>query len=321
MERILVTGAGGFVGSRLVKVLLDSGHNVTAATRRQPGGASLSNARNVSVGNIGPDTDWTEALEGCSTVIHLAAQTPARGVEAEAYALVNDSGTLRLAEQVSRSGVELFVHLSSVFALVDNAARDIITNDFVSRASSPYGKSKLAAEAHVEKLATEGITAVTLRPPLVYGAEAKGNWRLLQRLALTGIPLPFGAIANRRSLIAIDTLVDAVMAIASRPRKAIVSGKFLVADDEALSLAEILRLLREGMGLPPRLLPVPQALLAAGMKSLGKGQMAQSLLGNLEIDSEAFREACGWAPKMTAQEAIRQSGREFAAMKRARKSS
>jgi UDP-glucose 4-epimerase len=319
MQRILVTGAGGFIGRKLTQALLDAGYEVTAATRNRPG--FLGRAHTVAVGSIGPDTDWSTALEGCSAVIHLAAQTPGPGVTDEAFMRVNDGGTMALTRQALRSNVTLFVHMSSVFALVDNASQSVVTDAFASRASLPYGRSKLVAEAHVDKLAGEGIAAVTLRPPLVYGAEAKGNWRQLQKLALTGVPLPFGAIANRRSLIAAENLVDAVMTIVSRSPGTLVSGKFLVADGEAVSTAEILRLLREGMGLPPRLWRVPQPLLAAAMKSLGRGRMAQSLLGNLEVNCEAFRKAYGWNPVVTAEQAICQSGRAFAAMTRTEKSS
>ena len=311
MERILVTGASGFVGRRLLQRLSANGAAVTVAIRSSSSHpAPVEGVCPSIVGSIGPSTDWRNALADCDCVIHLAAQVPGRNVEARGFDAVNNQGTARLVEQAAAAGVRSFIFLSSIFALVDNASSEPLHDRSVSRAQSPYGLSKLAAEKHVAEFAGAGRTAVSLRPPLVYGASAKGNWRLLQKLAASPLPLPFGLVQNRRSLISIDNLVDAIIAAVSAGEGG-QSGEFAVAEGEPVSLCQIVSLLRRGMGRSSRLLPIPPAMLELGLRLIGRGQMASSLLGNLEVDSTRFRDAYRWSPLFETQEGIRRSAAEF----------
>jgi len=308
MPKVMLTGSSGFVGQKVAQKLRVAGFSTVRAVRN-----ISQDSEAVIVGPIGGDTDWRAALNGCEAVIHLAARTPGRDVPDGEFAVINDLGTARLAEQAWEAGAKTFIFMSSIFALTKNAHGTIVDDETQTVTDLPYGRSKLAAEVHVAAFAGDGRTGISLRPPLVYGATAKGNWRLLQKLAATPLPLPFGAVHNRRSIMSVDNLADAVLTAlrGASPEK---SGAYAVADNEATSLAQIIRWLREGMEKQTRLVPLPSALLTATLKLAGCGDIGQSLLGDLEIDSSRFRQTFGWSPPETVSEAIRRSGHEFAAM-------
>ncbi|MDW6020963.1 NAD-dependent epimerase/dehydratase family protein [Mesorhizobium sp. BAC0120] len=313
--RILVTGYSGFIGASLVQLLLDAGYRLNLAGRTV-NAEHNQNRRYFAIGDIGPSTDWSRALEDCQAVVHLAAQVPASGVSDELVRKVNDLGTARLLEQASISGVKRFILMSSVFAVTDHSVDTVVDERLPPAPSNPYGRSKLAAEGHLLTFSGEGRRGIALRPPLVYGAAARGNWRLLQRLAASGIPLPFGGVCNRRTLIAVDNLTDALLKLISLPHDALRPGIYMISDSESVSLAEILCWLRHGMGLPQRLPPVPAVVLKAALKALNKEQAAKSLLGDLEVDSTLFRRTFDWAPKIDAKEAVTRSGAEFVSLAR-----
>lgn len=310
MQKVLLTGSTGFVGRKVAGRLTAAGYTVRKAVRQPSADGDLA-----VVGSIGPGTDWSAALDGCTALVHLAAAVPNTSKTRYEIEATNDAGTLRLVEQCRNAGVQCLIAASSIATVSANATNMIITDQSTMAPVSDYGRSKLAAEAHVAAFADLGRSGIALRPPLVYGAEATGNWALLQKLAATGLPLPFGAARNRRTMISVDNLADAVVA-ALRGAAPAKSGAYAVADDESLSLADILACLREGMGKPARLVPVPAALIATPLKLAGRGAMAQSLLGSLEIDASRFRTAFDWSPPENARDAIRRSGREFAAIRR-----
>lgn len=314
MTQICITGARGFIGSHLVRRLAEDGHMLRLAMRTGTDAVGRTAALEaVDVGEIGPDTDWRPALEGCRVVVHLAAETPRPGVPDERFRRVNDEGTARLASQCAEAGVEVLILLSSILAVADNASAVVIDDSTEAAAASPYGRSKRAAEEHVQAFTGAGRTGVALRAPLVYGASARGNWHLLQRLAASGLPLPFGGVQNRRSVIAVETLCDAIAAVVVRVAQPGQGGAFAVADADAVSVADMLRWLRAGMGQPARLVPMPAGWLRTGLNLAGKGSAANSLLGDLVVDSSRFCAAYGWAPQERVEDAMRRSGRAFLA--------
>lgn len=315
MERILLTGASGFVGRQLVETLAARGWPLVLASRRAASSAGPGGAAVVPVGDIGASTDWSKALDGCTTVVHLAGQTPGRGVSETSFAAVNDQGTARLAGQAADAGVKSFIFLSSLHAVTAVGTGGVIDDGTPPRPTTPYGASKLAAEAHVGRLRQRGIAAVSLRPPLVTGAGAVGNWRLLQKLAASGLPLPFGGLRQPRSVISLANLCGAITAVVEARADA-PSGSYLVCDPEPVSFADMLRLLRRGMDLPPRLLPVPEPLLSASLALLGRREMAGSLFGRLEVDGSRFRDSFGWTPQHPTAEGITESGRAFLRLRR-----
>lgn len=314
MNRILVTGAGGFVGQRLLPRLLADGRSVTVATRISSSSSNRlgGDVRIVRVSKISGDTDWREALSDCSAVIHLAAQVPVRGVEEKTFFEVNDHGTGKLVEQAYASGVRTFILMSSIFSLVDNSAKEPVSDAAPSVALSPYGLSKLAAERHVLEFSENGRLGVSLRPPLIYGSAAKGNWQMLLKLAASPLPLPFGAVNNRRSLISVDNLVNAVCSVVSAG-DAGVPGEFAVSENVPVSLEQIVSLSRAGMGRSRNLISVPPKLLALGLSAVGRGRMAASLLGDLVVDSSRFQKSYGWSPTIETPEGVRQSAASFKA--------
>lgn len=298
MARILVTGTTGFIGRHLVPALCARGHEVVEAGRRPRKGAS----RFVAVGEIGPETDWRKALEGVDAVVHLAgiAQRNAdSNGDHDRCHRVNALGTEQLAQQACDSESRTLVFLSSIFAGREDP--------------SAYARSKRAAEVHVAAFSEGGRAGIVLRPPLVYGSDAGGNWKKLQRLAASGLPLPFGAIANRRSLCSVGNLCSAVAVAVEAGLKGAGSGTYEIADREAVSLAQMLGWLRDGMEKPRRLIPLPASFLRIAGRASGRRELFAALLDDLVADPSGFMRVFAWSPSETAEEAIKGSGRLYAA--------
>lgn len=310
--RILVTGGTGFVGRPIVERLMQQGHQVVSSRRVANGGGREEIA---VVGAIDGTTDWSAALLGCEAVIHLAAQLPARGVPDHVFIETNDLGTARLAEQAAAAGVMLFIYVSSIGAVAGHSAQGPITDDVLTIGPTIYGRSKLNAEAHVADFAAGGRCGISLRPPILYGSGAKGNWQLMLRLAASGLPLPFAAVDNRRHMMAADNLVEAVCHLIVKNPPAALSGAYAVADREAVSLAQVLRVLRQEMGSSPRLFPMPVRVLRAVFRLIGRKAVSGSLLENLEIDSQRFCTTFDWQPVLSAEAAMRKSAQDFKSLK------
>lgn len=311
MKRVLVTGASGFVGGMLARRLREAGYALNLAGRAAMATAPEANIRYFAVEEVGPRTDWRPALEGCDAVVHLAALVHRPDAAEPDYDAVNNLGTARLAELAADGSPKILVFLSSLAAVSDNFSAKAVDEATAAEPVSPYGRSKLAAERHVRLFSQADRVGISLRPPVVYGSQAPANWHQLQRLAATGLPLPFGAVHNRRSLLAVENLVDAITHLLELPADRMRPGSYLIADNEAVSLTEIMTWLRSGMGIPRRLIPVPDKLLRHSLAMAGKGRIARSLLDNLEVDPTRFRETFGWSPKISSREGVIQSGAGF----------
>lgn len=305
MRKILVTGSSGFIGHAVVERLQAEGFHVVKAVRAPSGDPD-----EAVVGSFSAATEWASHLEGCDTVVHLAAQVPGGGTSDRDFIEINELATARLAEEARSAGVRTLIFMSSIFAVAENAHDGPVSDATPARPQLPYGRSKLAAEQQIAAFSSPERTGISLRAPMVYGARAKGNWRLLQKIAASPAPLPFGLVDNRRTMVSIDNLADAVGQTCHRGQP-VNSGAYAVGDMQSVSLPEIIAHLRSGMGRPARLLPVPPSLMTALMKLMGRGQMAESLFGNLEVDSSRFRNVFDWQPPETAQEGIRKSGAGF----------
>lgn len=276
MSRILVTGASGFVGAALVRALAAKGFAVRAAYRRAPAGSAGDES--VIVGDLGADMDWSAALRDISAIVHLAGPAHARFGEAYLHRAIVE-GAAGLAAQAEAAGIERFVFISSIKAAAASTGSAISERDSPHPADA-YGRAKLAAERAL--LAHAALRPVVLRSSLVFAANAKANFAQLLRLADTGLALPLAGIRNKRSLLSLSSLLDAIMAVLRKPYGA--SGIFHIADEPALSTPHIVAALRRGMGRPERLFRAP------GLAALTPRALTQSL----EADSSAFREAYAW---------------------------
>lgn len=311
---ILITGATGFVGRHLVAHLASTGRPMVLAVRSAascpPGWRDDPDIRIVETGPLEAASNLVTLLSGVGAVVHLAGLAHVAGTD-EAFMAANAAATQALARAAAQARTPTFVHLGSVAAITGNASPSLIDDDTDDEPPTPYGRSKRAAEAHVRELAERGAFAVSLRPPLIVGWDAKGNWRSLQRLAATGLSLPFARVHNARSMVGIGTLTQAIAHLCARDWPAEASGNYCIADREALSLPEIVTALRRGMGLPPRLVPFPPALLSGAARLLGREREAAGLLGTLRVDASRFRETFGFSEPQRLVDAIEESGRAY----------
>lgn len=296
---VLVTGASGFVGSALTQHLVQRGHRVRAAVRHcaPPAGIECVQAE------LSPHTDWTAALEGIDTVVHAAARVHVMRDTAraplEAFRSVNVEGTARLAEQAAACGVRRFVFLSSVKVLGESTPPDrALADDSPAHPQDDYARSKLEAEQRLLALAAQtGLEVVVVRPPLVYGPGVKGNFAALVRWIRAGRPLPFGALDNRRSLVALDNLVSLLALCADRSRSPAAANQiFLVGDGEDVSTAELARRIADAYAKRLVMLPVPPVLFRWAAAALHRQDAAERLLGSLRVDDSRCRELLGWRP-------------------------
>lgn len=314
MMRIALTGASGFVGRCLLGELLEAEHQVTAVLRRQADG--IDPRANVQViDDFASSLDWEVLLNGHEVVVHCAARVHVmHDVSTDPlteFRKVNVDGTLSFARQAAAAGVRRFIFISSIKV---NGEGTPVGAPYLADAQpapvDPYGVSKMEAEQGLRALAAEtGMEVVIIRPVLVYGPGVKANFLSMMRWLHKGVPLPFGAIHNRRSLVALDNLVDLMVTCIDHPAAA--NQTFLVSDGEDLSTTELLRRMGVALGWPVRLLPVPSWMLEAGAAVLGKQALSQRLCGSLQVDISKTRELLNWTPPVSVDEALRKTAKHF----------
>lgn len=308
---VLVTGGGGFIGSAVLARLLRGRVTAVGAVRRTQLPPGCVRGPSLETGG-----DWSPLLEGCEAVVHTAARVHVMRDSAtdplHAYREANVAGTLSLARQAATAGVRRFVFISSI--KVNGVQTEVgrpFTGDDISAPLDAYGVSKNEAEQGLRALAAKtGMEIVIIRPPLVYGPGVKANFLSMMHWLNRGLPLPLGAVTdNRRSLVALDNLVDLIVTCLDHPVAA--NETFLVSDGEDLSTADLLRRLARAMGVPARLLPVPVWLLQAGAAALGKRAMMQRLCGSLQVDIAKTRDLLGWRPPVSVDEGLRRAVEGF----------
>lgn len=311
---VLVTGATGFMGTALIDRLLGISTVTVRASSRRPVPVR-DRADFITVSEVTGDTNWSSAVAGVDTVIHLAARVHVMRDSARdplaAFRAVNTDGTVNLARQAARAGAKRFVYLSSVKV---NGEATVLGKPFTEecgpRPVDPYGISKHEAELGLWKVADEtGLQVVVIRPPLVYGPGVKANFGSLIRLVEAGVPLPFGAIDNRRSLVGLDNIVDLVVTCASHP--AATNQVFLASDGEDLSTTELLRRIAMSLGRRAFLIPVPAPILQAALTMIGKRSIAQRLCGSLQVDITKARQVLGWKPPHAVDDGLRKVAQHF----------
>lgn len=296
-ERILLTGASGFVGPHVVVALLRAGYRLRLAQRRP--GPVAEGVETIVTGDLSAPTDWTAALAGVDHVVHMAGLAHAGpGLDEALYRRVNTEATLELARAAAAAGVRRFVYLSSIKTLSGAFDGPPLTEDAEPVPTDAYGRSKLAAEQGLAKL---DLAWVALRPVLIYGPGVKANMAALLRLAQSPLPLPFGGLKALRSLLAVENLADAIL-FALTP--ACPAGRaYTVSDPEPISVAGMLTAMRAGLGRAPGLLPVPERVLRALARLAGREETFLKLAGSLVARPERLLSA-GWRPPAETKAAL-----------------
>ncbi len=302
--RVLLTGATGFIGSRLAQLLDDApGVELTCAVRRA---GSSCFGREVVVDGLAADTDWSAALKNQQVVIHLAARAHlSQGQLSDTLVdcrKVNVDGALNLARQAAETGTHRLIFISTASVNGPGSTGPLTELDEPTPAD-PLSRFKLEAEIGLWKVRRDsGMQLVIVRPVLVYGPGAPGNFGALVKWVAKGVPLPFGAVHNLRSYIALDNLVDLIVTCIDHPAAA--DQVFLVSDGDDLSTTDLLKTVATAMGKPARLVPVPTGLLMFAATVLGKKTLAHRLLGFCQVDIAKVRHVLGWQPPVSVKDGL-----------------
>jgi nucleoside-diphosphate-sugar epimerase len=316
MPTALITGATGFIGQATCEQLLARGWAVKGTVR--------SSSQNVdrlatgvipcSVDSMGPGTDWRMALSGIDVIVHLAARVHIMKEIAEdslmEFRQVNTHATERLGRMAAQTGVRRLVFLSTIKVNGESTGNQAFTEADTPNPQDAYALSKWEAEQALKRVAAEtGLDVVILRSPLAYGPGVKGNFLRLLQAVQRGIPLPLASIRNRRSLVFLGNLVEAIITCMTHPQA---KGKtYLLSDDEHISTAELISHIAHALRKPARLWPFPVELLRLAAKLAGKSAEADRLLSSLQVDSSKIRSELGWKPSSSLDQGMAETARWF----------
>lgn len=301
-NKILITGATGFIGKVLVESLVDSDSLIVAPSRR-----SIKNLpRNIimpALTDISLLPDRLDLFYDCNVVVHIAAKAHAAGEPLSVFRQVNTIATLRLAKSCAAAGIKRFIFLSSI-GVNGNSSFNPFNSLDIPAPVEDYALSKLEAEVGLKQISDEtGMELIIIRPPLVYGPQAPGNFGKLMQLAKKNIPVPLGAIFNKRSFVGIDNLVSLIISCIDHPRAA--NQTFVVSDDCDVSTTELLKIMIRAAGKEPMLIPLPVSWLRLVGRLTGKQAIIERLCGNLEVDISHTKNTLGWEPLISVEEGIR----------------
>ena len=312
-RRILVTGANGFIGQALCDKLQRQKRPIRAAMRSAS--SQATSVETVLVDAIDAATDWSDTLLGVNSVLHLAARVhvmeDTTSDPLAEFRKVNVEGTLNLARQAAEAGVRRFIFISSIKV---NGESTLLGKPFTAddrpAPVDPYAISKREAEDALRQVAAEtGMEVVIIRPSLVYGPGVKANFLSMMHWLNRGFPLPLGSINNKRSLVALDNLLDLIVTCIDHPNAA--NQTFLVSDGEDLSITELLTRMAAALGQQAQLLHVSQGLLQIVATLLGKRAYCQRLCESLQVDISKTRDLLGWIPPVSVDEALRITAADF----------
>lgn len=302
---ILLTGATGFVGNEILTHFRNNSFSAVRTYGRHSSSSLSISGEMVEhvVGEIGTDVNYAKALHGVDVIIHCAALAHVAAGEEAFYQCVNASGTIELAKQAQQAGVKRFVFVSSIGVNGQSTKDTPFSVASTVHPHNAYARSKYNAEVGLLKIANEtGFEVVIVRPTLVYGANAPGNFGALIKLVRRLPVLPFGLVKNRRHFISVKNLADLLVTCAIHPNAA--GHTFLASDGEAVSIKEFTNAIAVGLNKNVLQLPIPVSLMRFVAKWLGKSTMAEQLLGNLEVESRDANNILEWQPPFTMKQAM-----------------
>ena len=311
---IAVTGATGFVGRHTVAIAEARSLKIRKLIRN----CIPSTANGMSIGELSLGVIDPAVFIGCKTVIHIAARAHRLGEHGPSalveYQKTNVLGTQAVISAMLSAGVRRLVFVSSIKALGERSIGSPLRPNDIRHPEDPYGQSKSEAEDVITNcVATDAIDATIIRPVLVHGPQAQGNLRRLMEAIYRGHRLPLGAVCNRRSMIGLENLADALLVAATSPTFANARAPiYHLADDGVISTRRLVEILAEGMGVKPRLISVPRWLAVGGATLLGKGAMARRLFDDLEVDDSDFRRDYGWKPTIGLEDGLRLMAEDYA---------
>ena len=308
---LLITGGTGFVGQHLVSALIQRNLPYQIAVRTQAGNSAHPEC--ISVGNINALTAWSQALEGVTDVVHLAARVHiTQETSKDAYAAfraVNTEGTLHLARQAAAAGVRRFIFLSSIKVNGEGKPQAYLETD-TPAPEDAYAASKWEAEQGLWKISADtGMQMVILRIPLVYGPGVGANFLQLFQTVNKGWPLPLGGIANRRSLLYVGNLVNAMLVALEHPDAA--NKLYLLSDGQDVSTSQLVERIAQALNKTPRLFSLPQGMLRLAASVLGKSSAVDRLYGSLYLDSAKIRQELSWTPPFLMQQGLAETAQWF----------
>ena len=297
--RVLVTGSSGFVGAALTSGLAKAGHRLREASRSQRTVANLREVEWMRLPDLEEEVDWAPLLSGMDTVIHLAAIAHRSHIDSGQYERANRIATASLVRACAHHAIKRVIFMSSIGAQAGSAADHIVTEEDEPNPITAYDRAKLAAE---EEIRRSGVPFTILRPVIVYGPGAKANIATLMRIAALPVPLPFGAFNNRRSLLSLDNLVQAVLFCLENPET--INRTFIVSDREPITMAEMIATLREAAGRSPNLISVPPEAVRA-LVFAARRRALWDRIGRELVASSACLQKLGWSPRVETKAGLR----------------
>lgn len=310
MNSVLITGSCGFIGRELCIKILDDGRrakgtvSIESDVSRLPVGVDA-----VLIASIDSDTNWDNILAGIDAIVHLAARVhvtdDAFSDPLAEYRKVNVEGTERLAVAAVNAGVKRFVYISSVKVNGEGGSYSYTEND-KEAPEDPYALSKWEAEQALYEIADKTeMDLVVLRPPLVYGPGVKANFLRLLKVVDSGIPLPLASVNNRRSLIYLGNLIDAIVTCINHPGAA--GNTYFVSDGKDVSTPELIRCISSALGRPARLFPFSPVLLKKAGIITGKSVAMDRLLGSLTVDCSKIRRELDWQAPFLMEQGLKET--------------